>query len=85
MLGAFFAYTTLLLVPNFWVGLVLATVFVGILALGIEYFMFRRLYGNDPIFHLLLTFGLAYDFFGSWPEPFGVGLQNEWCLLYQDR
>jgi branched-chain amino acid transport system permease protein len=62
MLGAFFAYTTLFLIPNFWVALVVAGVFVAILALAIEFFMFRRLYGNDPIFHLLLTFGLAMIF-----------------------
>jgi len=62
MLGAFFGYTMLFLVPNFWVGLVVAAVFVALVGLGTEYFMFRPLYGRDPIFHLLLTFGLGMIF-----------------------
>jgi branched-chain amino acid transport system permease protein len=59
MLGAFFGYSLLFVVPNFWAALCLATVAVGLLGMIIEVSMFRPLYGRDPIFHLLLTFGLG--------------------------
>jgi branched-chain amino acid transport system permease protein len=59
MLGAFFGYSLLFVVPNFWAALCIATVAVGILGMIIEVSMFRPLYGRDPIFHLLLTFGLG--------------------------
>jgi branched-chain amino acid transport system permease protein len=48
MLGAFFGYSLLFLVHNFWI--------------LIEVIMFRPLYGRDPIFHLLLTFGIGMIF-----------------------
>ncbi len=59
MLGAFFGYSLLFVVPNFWAALCIATVAVGLLGMVIEVSMFRPLYGRDPIFHLLLTFGLG--------------------------
>ena len=62
MLGAFFGYSLLFVIPNFWGALLVAAIAVGLLGLLIEIFMFRRLYGRDPIFHLLLTFGLGMMF-----------------------
>jgi len=62
MLGAFFAYTMLFMMPNFWLAMLVAVFFVAFVALGTEYFLFRPLYGKEPIFHLLLTFGLAMIF-----------------------
>jgi branched-chain amino acid transport system permease protein len=59
MLGAFFGYSVLLVIPNFWAALCLAVIAVGLLGMIIEISMFRPLYGRDPIFHLLLTFGLG--------------------------
>ena len=59
MLGAFFGYSLLLVIHNFWLVLCLSAVAVAVLGIMIEVFMFRPLYGRDPIFHLLLTFGLA--------------------------
>jgi branched-subunit amino acid ABC-type transport system permease component len=35
---------------------------VAVLGLFTEFILFRRLYGRDPIFHLLLTFGLGMMF-----------------------
>jgi branched-chain amino acid transport system permease protein len=60
-LGAYIAYT---LTPyvGFWGALLFApfvTAFVGLL---VERFLIRRLYGRDPLYSLLLTFGLAYIF-----------------------
>jgi branched-chain amino acid transport system permease protein len=59
MLGAFFGYSVVFVIPNFWAALLLATVAVGLLGIIIEVSMFRPLYGREPIFHLLLTFGLG--------------------------
>jgi branched-chain amino acid transport system permease protein len=59
MLGAFFGYSLLSVVPNFWAVLCIAVVAVGLLGIIIEVSMFRPLYGRNPVFHLLLTFGLG--------------------------
>ena len=58
-LGAYFAYT---LTPyiGFWGALILAPILTGALGLIIERLLIRPLYGTDPLYSLLLTFGLAY-------------------------
>ncbi len=59
MLGAFFGYSLLVVVDNFWAAMLLAGLAVGLLGILTEMVMFRPLYGKEPIFHLLLTFGLG--------------------------
>lgn len=59
MLGAFLGYAALPFVHDFWVTIVIAGVAVGLLGVLTEVLMFRPLYGREPIFHLLLTFGLG--------------------------
>jgi branched-chain amino acid transport system permease protein len=58
-LGAYFAFS---LMPylGFWGALVLAPVLVAILGAVLEQLLIRRLYGRDPLYSLLLTFGMAY-------------------------
>jgi len=58
-LGGYIAFT---LVPyvGFWGGLVLAPVLTALIGLLLEKVLIRRLYGRDPLYSLLLTFGLAY-------------------------
>src|SRR3954467_15856314 len=60
MLGAFAAY---LLITyggiGYWPSLVLTPIFVGAIAMLIERLMLPRLYGIDPLYGLLLPFGLA--------------------------
>jgi branched-chain amino acid transport system permease protein len=58
-LGGFFAYS---LIPfiGFWGALVLAPFLVAILGIIIEQVLIQRLYGRDPLYGLLLTFGLAF-------------------------
>lgn len=60
-IAAYFAYT---LAPHlgFWGGLVVAPLLTAMLGLVVERFLIRRLYGRDPLYSLLLTFGLAYVF-----------------------
>ena len=58
-LGAYLAYT---LIPyiGFWGALVLSPILTGIFGLAVERVLIRPLYGGDPLYSLLLTFGLAY-------------------------
>ncbi len=58
-LGAYIAYT---LLPHvgFWGALLIAPFLTAILGLIVERILIRPLYGRDPLYSLLLTFGLAY-------------------------
>jgi branched-chain amino acid transport system permease protein len=58
-IGAYLAYTMMPYV-GFWGGLVIAPVLTAILGIIVERLLIRRLYGRDPLYSLLLTFGLAY-------------------------
>lgn len=60
-LGAYLAYT---LMPwiGFWGALLVAPFLTALLGLVVESVFIRRLYGRDPLYGLLLTFGLAYIF-----------------------
>jgi len=57
-LAAYFAYS---LEPSlgFWGALAVAPLLAGVLGLVVEVFLIRRLYKRDPLYSLLLTFGLA--------------------------
>jgi branched-chain amino acid transport system permease protein len=58
-LGAYLAYS---LMPHvgFWGALLIAPILTAILGLIAERLLIRPLYGRDPLYSLLLTFGLAY-------------------------
>jgi branched-chain amino acid transport system permease protein len=60
-LGAYLAFT---LIPyiGFWGALIVAPLLTAALGLVIERLLIRPLYGGDPLYGLLLTFGLAYIF-----------------------
>jgi branched-chain amino acid transport system permease protein len=58
-LGAYIAYSLMPFV-GFWGALLLAPFLTAGIGLVIERLMIRRLYGRDPLYSLLLTFGLAY-------------------------
>ena len=59
--GAYLAYS---LIPyiGFWGGLVVAPFLTAFIGLIVERVLIRRLYGRDPLYSLLLTFGLAFMF-----------------------
>jgi branched-chain amino acid transport system permease protein len=59
--GAYIAYSLMPYV-GFWGALLLAPVLTAALGLVVERLLIRRLYGRDPLYSLLLTFGLAYIF-----------------------
>jgi branched-chain amino acid transport system permease protein len=73
MLGAFAAYLLLTYAGiGYWPSLVLAPIIVGAIAIVIERLMLRRLYGIDPLYGLLLTFGLALILEGAFRYWFGA-------------
>jgi branched-chain amino acid transport system permease protein len=77
-IGAYFAFT---LIPylGFWGALAVAPFLTALVGLFVERFFIRRLYGRDPLYSLLLTFGLAFIFedgtryiWGAQTVPFAV-------------
>jgi len=60
-IGGYLAYT---LIPfiGFWGALVLAPFVTAFLGIIVERLLIRRVYGRDPLYSLLLTFGLAFMF-----------------------
>jgi branched-chain amino acid transport system permease protein len=60
-LGGYLAFT---LIPyiGFWGALIVAPFLTAILGLVVERVLIRRVYGRDPLYSLLLTFGLAFIF-----------------------
>jgi branched-chain amino acid transport system permease protein len=85
--GAFFALTALGL--NYWLALVLVPLAVGAVGIVVERGLLKQLRGLDPLYGLLLTFGLSLilegvfrDFYGSsgrsYPRP--PALNGAWNL-----
>ena len=58
-IGAYLAYT-MMPVLGFWGGLLVAPILTALIGIVVERVLIRRLYGRDPLYSLLLTFGLAY-------------------------
>jgi branched-chain amino acid transport system permease protein len=60
-IGGYLAYT---LIPyvGFWGALLVAPFLTALLGFVVERLLIRRLYGRDPLYSLLLTFGLAFIF-----------------------
>lgn len=58
-IGGYLAYSLMPYV-GFWGALVLAPILTAFIGLIVERFLIRRLYGRDPLYSLLLTFGLAF-------------------------
>ncbi|MFZ0845874.1 MAG: branched-chain amino acid ABC transporter permease [Pseudolabrys sp.] len=58
-IGAYLAY---MLIPyiGFWGALIVSPILTAIIGLAVERVLIRRLYGRDPLYSLLLTFGLAF-------------------------
>jgi len=77
MLGAYAAYIGLhTLGVNYWFALILAPLVVGALGIALERLLLRHLYKLDPLYGLLLTFGLALIAEGVMRNYFGSSGQN---------
>jgi branched-chain amino acid transport system permease protein len=77
MVGAFAAWMLLDKwgVP-YWAALVFAPLLVGLAGVVMERTLLRRLYGLDPLYGLLLTFGVSLILEGLFREQFGVSGQT---------
>lgn len=58
-LGGYFAYTLSGYI-GFWPALLVSPIIVGAIGLVLERLMIRKVYPRDPVYSLLLTFGLAF-------------------------
>jgi branched-chain amino acid transport system permease protein len=77
MIGAYVAWFSLEKFGlNYWVALVLSPLVVGCLGVVIERLFLKRLYKLDPLYGLLLTFGLALIAEGVFRDQFGVSGQQ---------
>ncbi len=77
MLGAFAAWIMMdLLGVNYWAALILAPLTVGVLGVVIERLFLKHLYKLDPLYGLLLTFGLSLIAEGIFRELYGVSGQS---------
>lgn len=77
MVGAFVAWIMLdSWGVNYWFALVLAPLAVGVLGIVIERGLLKRLYGLDPLYGLLLTFGVALILEGLFRKQYGVSGQS---------
>ena len=77
MIGAYVAFVLLdSFGIDYWFALVIAPLVVGALGVVIERTLLKHLYKIDPIYGLLLTFGLALIAEGLFREHFGVSGQQ---------
>ena len=77
MFGAFVAWMGLTYLGiNYWAALLLAPLVVGATGVLIERFLLSRLYKLDPLYGLLLTFGLALIIEGVFRHFYGVSGQQ---------
>lgn len=77
MMGAFAAWILLdSFGINYWAALVLAPLIIGIVGVLVERLFLKRLYKLDPVYGLLLTFGLALIAEGIFRDRYGVSGQS---------
>jgi branched-chain amino acid transport system permease protein len=73
MMGAFAAYFLLKYAGlNYWFALILSPLIIGAIGAIVERLFLKRLAGFDPLYSLLLTFGLALVFQGLFQNYFGA-------------
>ena len=57
---------------NYWVALIVSPLLVGIIGIIVERLLLRHIHGLDPLYGLLMTFGLALVIEGSLHQFFGA-------------
>jgi branched-chain amino acid transport system permease protein len=77
MVGAFVAWIVMdRWGIGYWWSLLLAPLVVGLIGVIVERLFLKRLYGLDPLYGLLLTFGLSLILEGAFRSQFGVSGQS---------
>lgn len=75
-LGAYVGIVTVRTTGNFWLAILAAGVFVGFLGVAVERSLIKRIYDQNPIYQLLLTFGVALLIEGGVILAFGQSNQR---------
>lgn len=60
MLGAYFSYQMLKIVGNFWIGLAVCPILVGLLGILMERFLLRRVHAAGHVQEFVITFGILF-------------------------
>ncbi|WP_101296798.1 branched-chain amino acid ABC transporter permease [Halegenticoccus soli] len=76
MLGAYFGFALTAQSGNFWLALLVVPLAVAVVGALIEIFALRPLYGRNPLYHILLTFGLAIIIQGLVTDIWGGQVRN---------
>lgn len=80
MIGAYLTFAVLsagsLPLGTFWLALIVGPLVVGAVGAGMEYTTFRPLYGRNPLYHILLTFGFTLIFADVVEYLWGVGFHS---------
>src|SRR6266498_4028869 len=76
MLGAYAGITVIGVTHSFWVALVAAPVIVGVIGAVTEVATVRPLYRREPLYGLILTFGLALVFREGIRQIFGGDMRR---------
>ena len=76
MLGAYAGITVIGVTQSFWVALVAAPVIVGVIGALTEVATLRPLYRREPLYGLILTFGLALVFREGIRQIFGGDMRR---------
>lgn len=76
MLGAYFGLSLVNATGNFWLALVVAPLLVGAVGVVIEVFTIRPLQGRNPLYHILLTFGVLIVLEEFVSVTWGAQVQN---------
>ncbi|HYB20956.1 MAG TPA: branched-chain amino acid ABC transporter permease, partial [Thermodesulfobacteriota bacterium] len=72
MWGAYVALLCMGYFSNFWVGLIVVPLVTGAVGMAVEYCLVRRLYGLNPDYPLLLTFGISLTMIEAVRITFGT-------------
>lgn len=89
MIGGYFCYQIIVWTQSFWLALLLAPIFCGVVGIVIERVFIRKVHKSGHVNELLLTFGLAMVIaeivewiYGSAPLPVSSpdSLQASWVL-----
>lgn len=72
-LGAYIAITSMGVLDNYLVALIMVPIVIALVGFLVEFVLLRRLYGKDPVFSLLLNFGVMLGIIQIIRLVWGVG------------
>ena len=76
MMGAYAGVAVITVTHSFWVALILAPLLIGAVGAITEVATIRRIYGREPLYGLILTFGLALVFREGIRQVFGGDMRR---------